>query len=110
MKILTSFKALTQINAFATEMTDNTEYNIKEELIMLMPKLKRINREPVEEEETADALNKLKDRLEEQERLRAEEEERVRLEEEEKKRIEDEEKARFEEEERQRVEEIKRAE
>lgn len=65
MKALTEFKELRTLNVLATEMAENTEYNIKEELIMLMPKLKRINKENIEAEEVADALNKLKERLEE---------------------------------------------
>ena len=35
---------------------------MKKEIIMLMPKLRRINKDPVEEDEVKDALQELKDR------------------------------------------------
>lgn len=83
MKLLTSYKSLSQLNVLGTEMADNTEYNLKEELIMLMPQLTRINKEVIEQEEVTEALSKLKDRIQEQERLRIEEEEKRKEEEEE---------------------------
>ncbi|EGR29281.1 leucine rich repeat protein [Ichthyophthirius multifiliis] len=83
MKFLQAFPVLAQVNVLATEMTENGGYNIKEELIMLMNQLKRINKEPVEEDEVVAARDKLKERIEEQERQRQEEEERKKQEEEE---------------------------
>ena len=56
---------------------------------MLMKQLKMINGEVVEEEEVGAALDKLKERKEEMERLRLEEEEKVRLEEEERRNLEE---------------------
>jgi len=90
MAALKTLSELKTLNFLATEMAENTEYNLKEELIMLMPKLKRVNKENIEDEEVTEALNKLKERIEEQERLRLEEEEK-RKEEEERLRLEEEE-------------------
>jgi len=68
MSALKTLPELKTLNFLANEMAENTEYNFKEELIMLMPKLKRVNKENIEDEEVADALNKLKERIEEQEK------------------------------------------
>jgi len=106
--ILLGFAGLENLNMTANPVCEEVGAAIKKEILMILPKLKCFNKEPVEEEEVTDALNELKERkIEEQRRIEEEIEAKKLADEEEERRIAEELEAKrvAEEEERKRLEE-----